>query len=201
MKTARKVLIIALCAVLLVSASVMGTLAYLTAKTNAVTNTFTVGNVSFDAGAGLDETDVDVYGVKDGEDRVTENTYKLIPGKTYTKDPQVHMSDSTEDCWLFVKIDNQIADIEAEGTTTIAEQMKALKWTPVTEGSNIYAYERIVKANEDITVFNTFTVDGNADVSTYANKTIVVQALAIQAEGFTTAAAAWTANGSEWPAN
>ena len=54
MKTARKVLIIALCAVLLVSISVMGTMAYLTSQ-DSVKNTFTVGNVKIT----LDELDVD----------------------------------------------------------------------------------------------------------------------------------------------
>ena len=53
MKTARKVLMIALCAVLLVSISVMGTMAYLTSQ-DTVTNTFTVGKVAIN----LDEADV-----------------------------------------------------------------------------------------------------------------------------------------------
>ena len=44
MKTKRKALLLSLCAVLLVVASVMGTMAYLT-STDTVTNTFTVGNV------------------------------------------------------------------------------------------------------------------------------------------------------------
>ena len=44
MKTQAKVLVAALCAVLLVVGSVMGTLAYLTDR-QAVVNTFTVGNV------------------------------------------------------------------------------------------------------------------------------------------------------------
>ena len=43
MKNAKKVLLLVLCAVLLVGASVAGTVAYLTA-TDSVENTFTVGN-------------------------------------------------------------------------------------------------------------------------------------------------------------
>ena len=44
MKTKSKALLLTLCAVLLVAASVMGTMAYLT-STDKVENTFTVGNV------------------------------------------------------------------------------------------------------------------------------------------------------------
>ena len=62
MKKLNKALLLALCVALLVTASVIGTLAHLTHTPDPVTNTFTVGNVSIS----LDETDVDVYGVKDG---------------------------------------------------------------------------------------------------------------------------------------
>ena len=47
----------------------------------------------------------------------------------------------------------------------------------------------------DIPVFTTFTVDGNADLTNMANQTIVVNAYAIQADGFGSAAAAWAASG------
>ena len=65
MKTARKAILLVLCVILLVVASVMGTLAYLT-DTEAVTNTFTVGKV----GITLDETDVDETGIKDGDTQI-----------------------------------------------------------------------------------------------------------------------------------
>lgn len=79
-----------LCAVLLVAASVLGTMAYLT-DSKEVNNTFTVGNVSIK----LDEAKVDENGTqvvdKDGNPvaRVTRNAYKLLPGHTYVKDPTV----------------------------------------------------------------------------------------------------------------
>ena len=101
MKKLNKALLLALCAALLVTASVMGTLAYLTHTTGPVTNTFTVGNISIT----LDETDGDVYGVKDGETRVTENSYKMIPGTTLPKDPKVTVKAGSEACWLFIKVE------------------------------------------------------------------------------------------------
>ena len=80
MKTKSKALLLTLCAVLLVAASVLGTMAYLT-STDTVTNTFTVGKVEIK----LDETDV----TNPNGPRVKANSYKLMPGTTYTKDPTV----------------------------------------------------------------------------------------------------------------
>lgn len=100
MKKAKKIVALLLCAVLLIGASVAGTLAFLTSKAT-VTNSFTVGKVVLgeDGKAGLDEAKVDEYGVAvTPATRVTENTYKLIPGHTYTKDPTVHVGANSEAC-------------------------------------------------------------------------------------------------------
>lgn len=89
-KTKTKALLMSLCAVLLVAASVLGTMAYLT-DSKDVKNTFTVGNVAIK----LDEAKVDEMGNlvenQDGTlaDRVTQNEYKLLPNHTYVKDPTV----------------------------------------------------------------------------------------------------------------
>lgn len=89
-KTKTKALLMSLCAVLLVAASVLGTMAYLT-DSKDVKNTFTVGNVAIK----LDEAKVDEKGnlVKNQDDtladRVTQNEYKLLPNHTYVKDPTV----------------------------------------------------------------------------------------------------------------
>lgn len=190
MKTSRKVLTLALCAVLLVVASVGVTVAYLTANTEVATNTFTVGKVAIT----LDETDVDVYGDKDGETRVLANTYKLLPGHDYTKDPVVHVAKGSEECYLFVKVVDEIADIEAD--TTVAAQMTANGWTKVAGTNNVYAYSTKVDARnaaKDVTVFENFTVKTDADVDSYEGKTITVQAYAVQADGFDNATAAYTA--------
>lgn len=188
MKTARKALLLALCAVLLVGATVMGTMAYLT-STQTVTNTFTVGKVAIT----LDEAKVDTNGTPDVDAaRVTTNEYKLIPGHTYIKDPTIHVASDSEDCWLFVKVENGIAAIE-NTASTIAAQMKANGWTPVAEGSNVYCRAATNKAGDDVVVFGSFKVADDANVASYAGENIVVTAYAIQADGFDTAAAAWAA--------
>lgn len=194
MKTARKVLVLALCAVLLVSATIMGTMAYLTSS-DVVTNTFTVGSVSIT----LDEAPVDVYGKVVTGDRTDANTYKLLPGHNYKKDPIIHVTQGSEECWLFVKVVDEIAAIE--DTKTVATQLGEKGWTLIDPTNNIYAYASKVDARttaQDVAVFDDFTIKQDADVASYNGKTIVVTAYAIQADGFTSAEAAWTAAGSSF---
>lgn len=187
MKSKKKVFVTVLCAAALVVASVLGTMAYLTSQ-DAVENTFTVGKVAIT----LDEAKVtDAGDPVVGADRVKTNTYKLIPGHEYTKDPTVHVTAGSEDSWLFVKVVDKIADIEAD--TTVAAQMTANGWTAVEGATNVYAYKATVTAGQDIKVFENFTIKGDAAVAGYAGKTITIEAYAIQADGFTTAADAWKA--------
>lgn len=202
-----KAILMALCAVLLVAASVMGTLAYLT-STDTVTNTFTVGKVAIT----LDEAKVNADGTPAANaDRVQENEYKLMPGHTYTKDPIVHVTAGSEDCWLFVKVENGIAAIEAD--TTIAAQLTANGWTPVTGTTNVYGRAATNKAGDNVPVFATFTISGTVSneqlagtpeattpegetipaVPGYGDAKVIVTAYAVQADGFTSADAAWTA--------
>lgn len=193
-KTKTKALLMSLCAVLLVAASVLGTMAYLT-DSKDVKNTFTVGNVAIK----LDEAKVDENGTqvvdKDGNPvaRVTENEYKLLPGHTYTKDPIIHVDANSEDCYLFVKVDNQITAIEADGNTTVAAQMAAKGWKAVEDKDGIYVYVGTtaapvaVKANDNVTVFEQLVIAGTVDGDTlknYENKTITVTAYAVQKDGF-----------------
>ena len=100
MKTKRKALLLSLCAVLLVVASVMGTMAYL-ADSKTVTNTFTIGQVKIE----LDEAKVTTDGTPvEGADRVKANEYKLMPGHTYTKDPTVTVKAVSEKSYVRMKV-------------------------------------------------------------------------------------------------
>lgn len=189
MKTRNKALLTMACAVLLVVASVLGTMAYLTSIAE-VENTFTVGSVTIS----MDETDVD-NSTKD-KDRDTENKYHLLPGHEYTKDPIIHVAPTSEDCYLFVTVSNEIAAIEATGDTSVASQMAAKGWKAVEGQTNLYVYigtaegasaPLAVKANENITVFEKIVISGSVDNTTLANykdKTITVNAYAVQKDGF-----------------
>ena len=110
MKTRSKALLLTLCAVLLVTASVLGTMAFLT-STDGVENTFTVGSVNIT----LDEAKVKTDGTPfEGAARVKANEYHLLPGHTYTKDPTVTVKDGSESAYVRLKVTfNNAANIIA----------------------------------------------------------------------------------------
>lgn len=135
MKMKTKALLVLACAVMLVAASVFGTLTYLT-DNDAVTNTFTVGKVNITLDEALvtengvpaklveDTNDVDQDNNRtekikeettlEKADRVKANTYKLLPGCTYVKDPTVTVKAGSEETYIrmFVKVEN-IGQLEA----------------------------------------------------------------------------------------
>lgn len=215
MKTARKVLIIALCAVLLVSISVMGTMAYLTAD-DTVTNTFTVGKVAIT----LDEAKVNEMGVADATvARVDKNTYKLLPGHTYIKDPTVHVQPNSEASYIRMTVAvtkstelDAIFASKGANLLSIFNGYDSTNWiykgntedTAKNTRTYEFWYKAIVPATDDKTttdldaLFDSITVPGeitNDQLATIKDMTITVNAYAIQADGFDTAAAAWTAAG------
>lgn len=197
---ARKILVSLAALALVAAISVGGTLAYLT-STDKVENSFTVGKVAIT----LDEAQVNTDGTAVAPAaRVKANTYKLMPGHPYTKDPTVHVDADSEDSWIFVKVENGISDIEAaEATgenayTPIAKQITNNGWTQLDGKTNIY-YKKYTAGttDKDLAVFGNFKIADNAqDISGWgaaANAKITVTAYAVQADGFTTAKAAWDA--------
>ena len=188
MKKHNKVLLAVLCAALLVVGSVAGTLAWLT-DDEAVVNTFTVGKVGIE----LDEAEVNPDGTLKSEERVKENEYHLLPGMEYIKDPTIKVDADSDDCYLFVKVENGIKNIE--GDKTVAAQMAELGWKPVDGIQNVYVYAKeaqldkcAVSKGTNVKVFETFTIDGdnvtNAVLESYENASIVVTAYAVQKAGF-----------------
>ena len=179
MKNAKKVIVLALCAILLVAASVMGTLAYLT-STAEVKNTFTAGNVIIT----MDEAKVDEYGVVDANaNRVTENEYKLVPGHTYAKDPTIHVAANSEECYLFVKI------TKSANFTLVGME----NWTQIT-GTDVWYYNQTAKASDNVVVFNKITYSAAVSGTTTGDETdLVVVAYAVQKDSFNDAQAAWNA--------
>ena len=200
MKTKSKALLMTLCAVLLVAASVLGTMAYLTSTTGEVKNTFSIGKIAIT----LDEAKVDLDGVAvTHATRGNGNAYKLVPGHTYTKDPTVHVIDeNSENSWIFVKVENGIAAIEATGDTMIAKQIEDKGWTKLTgvDGvENVYyrAYDK-TSPDKDFVVFDNFTIAQDAETidgwATATSANITITAYAIQRDAnFANAKAAWDA--------
>ena len=141
----------------------------------------------------MDETDVDLYGASKGTRSDNGNEYKLIPAHTYTKDPTIYVEAKSEKCYVFVKVENGISAIEVaeDDGDTIAEQMIANGWKNLDGDVWYYNADGVntVDANIPITVFETFTIADDADVSAYVDSEgnvdveIKITAYAIQADG------------------
>lgn len=201
MKTRTKVALTALCALLLIVASVAGTLAYLTSN-DTVTNTFTIGKVKItmdEAKTNVDGDPVDagdnVVALADAP-RVQANTLHLIPGSDYTKDPTIHVEANSEDAYLFVKITDEIAAIQ--DSDTVLEQLAANGWVAVPGKTNLY-YQMHTQTNvvKDYVVFETLLVDAaadNAELEAVGDQ-LIIEAYAIQKENVADVDAACTALG------
>jgi len=201
MKTRTKALLLSLCAIVLSVATAYGTYAYFTSSDSA-TNTFTIGSV----GITLDEAKVDADGkVITGANRVQTNEYHLIPGYSYIKDPTVHVADNSESAWLFVEVNNGIADIEAatvaDGYTSIADQIAANGWEVLDaeEYPGVYYHQYTKGGEKNFVVFEEFKIDGDKtvnvpadetvpdgkfDIADYEDATVTITAYAIQLPGF-----------------
>lgn len=103
MKKAKKILALLLCAVLLVGATVAGTVAYLTDKDD-VTNTFTVGNVQIKLDEAVVDKETGKATVPAERTEVGNTSVRMIPGRTIDKDPTVTVLKDSEDCYVRVKV-------------------------------------------------------------------------------------------------
>ena len=211
MKTKSKALLLALCAVLLVAASVLGTLAYLTAQ-DQVTNTFTVGKIALD----LWEHEVNADGTKKDTKTQEGNEYDdIMPGRTYSKDPTVTIKADSEAAYVRLMVTvtyNEAAD-------AVLGKYNYISWfdwndawiqpteAPATEKAEgkvtrtyEFRYNKVVEATDvdkDLeALFTEIEIPGELtgeELATLENLKINIVAHAIQADGFADADAAWAA--------
>ena len=211
MKTKSKALLLALCAVLLVTVTVFGTMAYLT-STDEVTNTFTVGKVAIK----LDEAKANTDGtLVAGADRVKANSYKLLPGHTYNKDPMVTVLKGSESSYVKMTVTftkaaelDAIFDPNGADMTSIFNGYDSTNWIAkgntedTAKNTRTYEFwykEAVGAPDADVALdalFDSITVPGeitNEQLATIEGMTITVNAYAIQADSFANAEAAWAA--------
>ena len=211
MKTRNKVVLLALCMAALIVVSVLGTMAYLT-STDQVVNTFTVGNVQIK----LDEAKANLDGtLVPNADRVKANSYKLLPGHTYNKDPMVTVLKGSEPCYVKMTVTfTKAAQLDAifapngANMTSIFNGYSSTNWIDkgntedITANTRTYEFwykETVAAPDADVALdalFDSITVPGtitNAQLATIEGMTITVNAYAIQADGFADATAAWAA--------
>lgn len=182
----KKTLTMILSLALVAALSIAGTLAYLTSTTQQVENTFSVGKVSID----LDEGKFDkATGTHNPSERVKANDYgTLVPGVEYDKDPIVTVKKDSEDCYVFVKVQNGLGTYESDavGYTNIDAQIKANGWTAYTTGgaTGVY-YKDAPKSDVDqkLNVFGNFMIDGDGVTAETVINPIIIKAAAVQKDG------------------
>lgn len=176
----KKKTILTICALVLVAAlSIGGTIAYLTASTESIVNTFTVGNVNIT----LDESD--------------NLDFKMVPGNEIDKDPVVTVLSGSEACWLFVKIEES-ANLDDFITYGVADGWIALDGVAGVYYRAVAAAETdqafAVLADDEVSVLGTVTqgmMDAITD-GTAEDPTLTFTAYAAQSANLTVAEA-WAA--------
>ena len=117
----KKGLAMVLALVLLAVCAVSGTLAWLTAKSDTVVNTFTTSDIKVE----LTETN---------------ETYKMVPGYDIHKDPKAKVLAGSEECYLFVKLD------KSQNFDTFLTYEMAEGWTLVPSETNVY-FRKVLTAD------------------------------------------------------
>ena len=173
-------LVVAMLAVtLLIGCAIGGTVAWLTANTTPVVNTFTYGDINIE----LTET------------KPASRQAKIIPGVEIEKDPKVTVKGGSEACWLFVKVEEAGTFVKGKVTYSIADD-----WTQG-DGTNIPAnvyYRQVAAVTADTDYYvlkdNKVYVSDTLkkeDIQNITNPTLTFTAYAVQKDGIDTAAAAW----------
>ena len=196
---------------LLVTAlSICVTLAFLT-DAEETKNTFTIGSVNIS----LYETDVNEMGEPiEGAEPVTENTYHLLPGKTYVKDPTITVENGSDESYIRMLVTlnlyKEIKEVFGEdflpGNFVLGYDQE--KWIYIGGEENLventityeFRYHKTVDSLDGEKVleplFTELTVPGEveaADLEKIADLEINVIGHAIQASGLPTAEEAWKA--------
>jgi len=120
----KKTLVLVLALVLVAVGVVAGTLAWLTAESDTITNTFTT--------SGIEVTLTE-----------TNEEYKMVPGFEIHKDPKTTVVTGSEECYLFAKLDKS-ANFDTFMTYEIADGWTQLTGTGVPAG--VY-YRKVLSAD------------------------------------------------------
>ena len=200
----KKKLTLVVAFVLVFALGVAGTFAYLTAKTDAVVNTFTVGEVG----------DLSLTETTGSNAQGQGGAHKIIPGVPTSKDPKVSYAaeETDEAVYVFVKIEADAWSFDADSNTyTYLQNDKAClswsvnttDWTAVSGSTGVY-YKALaagtdlaatsVITNDQIAVNGTNVTEANINNVATGAGSLTFTAYAIQQAGFDgDVAAAWTA--------
>lgn len=132
--------------ILMLCCVIGGTLAWLSTQTDKVVNTFTTSNIKIDL-------------------KETTQSYKMVPGMTIKKDPEVTVLADSEDCWLFVQVEESCTVKKSDTETYRFDDFIVYKIDTTTDSgwkqgtgtddipTNVY-YRKV----ENVTTDRTFTI-------------------------------------------
>lgn len=154
---ARKAIAITLAAALLVTASVFGTIAWLTQETDPVVNVFHDSDIQI--------TLTESKGTVDNQD-ATKHNFEMIPGFTIEKDPLVTVAAGSEDCFVFIKVTEAVGEGVSFEFDNILEYTIAEGWVPLEGHDGVY-YREVASAerNQEFKVLKDDEVRVLEDVS------------------------------------
>jgi len=149
----KKLIIAVLAIMLVVCISIGATLAYLFVSTDPVVNTFAYGDINIE----LKEHKY-VDGALTSEEVTANDTYKIIPGVTEGKDPFVRVKSGSEECYVYVTVENSVK--LDDGTVVASVNINGDDWETVdTNGdTTLYRYKEIVDASSEAKTLPVFTV-------------------------------------------
>lgn len=199
-----KVMSLVLAFVLVVGASVAGTLAWLTAQTETVTNTFTSAELFSDNGSftlwehKAEDTDGDGVYTLDNSTKVNSNSYSILPGVNIPKNPTVDVVGLEEHAYLYIKVTGTLPN-------GLSYSIDPANWTALAGYDGVYVYSGTNAENNIIKATNaapktfpaTILTDNQIVVAdsydgTSDNITLSFDAYMVQATGNgDSAAAAW----------
>lgn len=148
-----KVMTLVLAFVLVVGASVAGTLAWLTAQTPTVTNTFTSAELFSDNGSftlwehKAEDTDGDGVYTLDNSTEVTSNSYNILPGVNIPKDPTVDVVGLEEHAYLYIKVTSTLP-------TGLTYTIDSANWTALSGYDGVYVYSGFNAENNIVKATN-----------------------------------------------
>ena len=195
-----KMFVMMLALVLVFGCAVGGTIAWLTAETAPVVNTFTYGDINIE----LFEHNYIASSNTHGSTEVDKvDDYTIIPGVNLPKDPTVRVKAKSEACWLFVRVEQTGTFVKDKVTYSVKTGTDG--WTQLTDkdGKTVEGvYYREVGAvtqdtefkiltNDQVTVSDTLTKEDINEV-TSATQVLKFTAYAVQKDNIADAATAWS---------
>lgn len=196
----KKTIALFLALALVVGCAIGGTVAWLTATTDPVVNTFTTAGI-----------DIELKETKQSDGTALGKSAwsaKLVPGASYTKDPTVSVKDTTDvDIWLFVEFkESNVTYLTYTSTLTSANgwtqgdgtNIPADVWyrevetTDTPKSWNLLAdlTENGQSTGKQVAVKHTLTKE-IVEADGFAAPSLTYTAYAIQKDSFATAALAW----------